>query len=275
MLEKTTGKLLHIDFGDCFEVAMQREKFPEKIPFRLTRMLVAAMEVSGIEGTFRCTADSVMRVLRENKESVMAVLEAFVYDPLINWRLLATNKQTMHGDEVTNATAAGAAAAAATDVAAAAAAGATNGAATQPAGATPNGAAAATAAATASGSAGASSAGAGDNPTNVTGAAAGAAGANPITSASGSGSGGGGAGAGHLPLAMGGEEPPLDSDSSSNEVLNAKAVAVIARVEAKLQGRDFDHTCVLDTSEQVEKLIQQATSHTNLCLCYIGWCPFW
>jgi FKBP12-rapamycin complex-associated protein len=32
---------------------LQREKFPEKIPFRLTRMLVNAMEVSGIEGTFR------------------------------------------------------------------------------------------------------------------------------------------------------------------------------------------------------------------------------
>ena len=30
----------------------------------------------------------VMRVLRENKDSVMAVLEAFVYDPLLNWRLM-------------------------------------------------------------------------------------------------------------------------------------------------------------------------------------------
>ena len=29
-----------------------------------------------------------MKVLRENKESLMAVLEAFVYDPLINWRLM-------------------------------------------------------------------------------------------------------------------------------------------------------------------------------------------
>jgi len=29
-----------------------------------------------------------MTVLRENKESLMAVLEAFVYDPLINWRLM-------------------------------------------------------------------------------------------------------------------------------------------------------------------------------------------
>ena len=45
MLDRLTGKILHIDFGDCFEVAVHREKFPEKIPFRLTRMLVSAMEV--------------------------------------------------------------------------------------------------------------------------------------------------------------------------------------------------------------------------------------
>jgi len=88
LLNRNTGKVIHIDFGDCFEVAMYREKFAEKVPFRLTRMLVNAMEVSGIEGNFRTTCESVMKVLRENKESIMAVLEAFVYDPLINWRLI-------------------------------------------------------------------------------------------------------------------------------------------------------------------------------------------
>ncbi len=88
MLDRLSGKVIHIDFGDCFEVAMQREKFPELIPFRLTRMLINAMEVSGIEGNFRITCEHVMRVLRENKDSLMAVLEAFVHDPLINWRLL-------------------------------------------------------------------------------------------------------------------------------------------------------------------------------------------
>eukprot|EP00457_Paulinella_chromatophora_P000061 gb/GEZN01000061.1/.p1 GENE.gb/GEZN01000061.1/~~gb/GEZN01000061.1/.p1 ORF type:complete len:2707 (+),score=463.21 gb/GEZN01000061.1/:107-8227(+) len=98
MLDRRTGKIIHIDFGDCFEVAMDREKFPEKIPFRLTRMLIQAMEVSGIEGNFRATAENVMRVLRANRESVMAVLEAFVYDPLINWRLLKTDKTSMHGE---------------------------------------------------------------------------------------------------------------------------------------------------------------------------------
>lgn len=50
MLDRISGKVAHVDFGDCFEVAMHREKFPEKIPFRLTRMLVHAMEVTGIEG---------------------------------------------------------------------------------------------------------------------------------------------------------------------------------------------------------------------------------
>jgi phosphatidylinositol kinase/protein kinase (PI-3 family) len=34
-----------------------------------------------------------MNVLRENKESLMAVLEAFVYDPLINWRLMQTETE--------------------------------------------------------------------------------------------------------------------------------------------------------------------------------------
>lgn len=90
MLDRFTGKVIHIDFGDCFEVAMNRDKFPEKIPFRLTRMLINAMEVSGIEGNYRITCENVMRVLRGNKDSLMAVLEAFVHDPLINWRLLNT-----------------------------------------------------------------------------------------------------------------------------------------------------------------------------------------
>eukprot|EP00007_Cunea_sp_BSH-02190019_P005820 CAMPEP_0174239676 /NCGR_PEP_ID=MMETSP0417-20130205/15613_1 /TAXON_ID=242541 /ORGANISM="Mayorella sp, Strain BSH-02190019" /LENGTH=2416 /DNA_ID=CAMNT_0015318639 /DNA_START=113 /DNA_END=7359 /DNA_ORIENTATION=+ len=91
MLERTHGKIFHIDFGDCFEVAMQRDKYPEQVPFRLTRMLINAMEVSGIEGNYRSTCEAVMRVLRQNRQSLMAVLEAFVYDPLVNWRLLAAN----------------------------------------------------------------------------------------------------------------------------------------------------------------------------------------
>lgn len=85
MLDRKTGDIMHVDFGDCFEVAMQRPQFPEKIPFRLTRMLVMTMGVSGIEGSFRLTCENVMGVLREHRDSVIAVLEAFVHDPLIDW----------------------------------------------------------------------------------------------------------------------------------------------------------------------------------------------
>ncbi|KAI1309348.1 Serine/threonine-protein kinase mTOR [Halotydeus destructor] len=96
MLDRLSGKIIHIDFGDCFEVAMTREKFPEKIPFRLTRMLINAMEVTGIEGTYRTTCEKVMQVLRNNKDSLMAVLEAFVYDPLLNWRLMDVQPKPKH-----------------------------------------------------------------------------------------------------------------------------------------------------------------------------------
>ena len=46
LMLRGTGKIVHIDFGDCFEVTMKRDKYPEKVPFRLTRMLVNAMEVN-------------------------------------------------------------------------------------------------------------------------------------------------------------------------------------------------------------------------------------
>lgn len=91
MLDRKTGKILHIDFGDCFEVANYRDKYPERVPFRLTRMLVNAMEVARIEGNFRSTCEKVMTVLRENRDSLVATLEAFVHDPLISWRLMNVN----------------------------------------------------------------------------------------------------------------------------------------------------------------------------------------
>ncbi|BFG42177.1 hypothetical protein CerSpe_284510 [Prunus speciosa] len=227
MLHRYSGKILHIDFGDCFEASMNREKFPEKVPFRLTRMLVKAMEVSGIEGNFRSTCENVMQVLRTNKECVMAMMEAFVHDPLINWRLFNFNEvpqMSMLGNS-------------------------------------------------------------------------------------------------HVPPVVDAEEPSQNRElpqpqrgarerellqavnqlGDANEVLNERAVVVMARMSNKLTGRDFsacssvasssiqhvvDHSTLIsgDSREvdhglsyklQVQKLIIQATSHENLCQNYVGWCPFW
>jgi hypothetical protein len=40
-----------------------------------------------------------MRVLRDNQQSLLAVLEAFVYDPLINWRLMQQTDVDHHRHE--------------------------------------------------------------------------------------------------------------------------------------------------------------------------------
>ena len=88
MMSRKNGKIIHIDFGDCFEVAMKRTKFPEKVPFRLTRMLIKALEVSGIEGTFRLICIQIMELLRKKKDSLLAILGSFVDDPLISFRLM-------------------------------------------------------------------------------------------------------------------------------------------------------------------------------------------
>ncbi|GAV78802.1 PI3_PI4_kinase domain-containing protein/FAT domain-containing protein/FATC domain-containing protein/Rapamycin_bind domain-containing protein/DUF3385 domain-containing protein/HEAT_2 domain-containing protein [Cephalotus follicularis] len=227
MLHRHSGKILHIDFGDCFEASMNREKFPEKVPFRLTRMLVKAMEVSGIEGNFRSTCENVMQVLRTNKECVMAMMEAFVHDPLINWRLFNFNEvpqmsmfANSHVPAVVNAEDSG--------------------------------------------------------PSKEL--------AHPQR------------GARERELLQ-----AVNQLGDANEVLNERAVVVMARMSNKLTGRDFsscssvstnsnqhavDHSTLIsgDAREvdpalsvklQVQKLIIQATSHENLCQNYVGWCPFW
>eukprot|EP01060_Flectonema_neradi_P007848 TRINITY_DN15560_c0_g1_i5.p1 TRINITY_DN15560_c0_g1~~TRINITY_DN15560_c0_g1_i5.p1 ORF type:complete len:3059 (+),score=454.29 TRINITY_DN15560_c0_g1_i5:148-9177(+) len=92
MLDVSTRKVIHIDFGDCFEVASRRSKFPEKVPFRLTRVLIKAMDLAGVEGLFKRTSEDVMKVLRKNKDSLMSMLSSFLHDPLINWRLIDPGK---------------------------------------------------------------------------------------------------------------------------------------------------------------------------------------
>ncbi|OMO63404.1 hypothetical protein COLO4_32473 [Corchorus olitorius] len=197
------------------------------VPFRLTRMLVKAMEVSGIEGNFRSTCENVMQVLRSNKDSVMAMMEAFVHDPLINWRLFNFNEvpqmsmfASTHVPAVVN-----------TEETA---------------------------------------------PSKEL--------AQPQR------------GARERELLQ-----AVNQLGDANEVLNERAVVVMARMSNKLTGRDFsscsstptcstqhsiDHSTLmsgdnrevehgLSVKVQVQKLINQARSHENLCQNYVGWCPFW
>lgn len=83
LFSMSTGKIVHIDFGDSFDVGRLRHVLPETIPFRLTRMLTNAMEVFGVDGVFRAAATRTQVILHKNRDSIMALLSAFVYDPIV------------------------------------------------------------------------------------------------------------------------------------------------------------------------------------------------
>uniref|UniRef100_A0A914NSB3 Non-specific serine/threonine protein kinase n=1 Tax=Meloidogyne incognita TaxID=6306 RepID=A0A914NSB3_MELIC len=224
MLDRLSGKIVHIDFGDCFEVAMKREKYPEKIPFRLTRMLIQAMEVTGIDGNYRLTCERVLRLLRANNDSILAVLESFVYDPMLNWRLT---------EGVVTAGIAGG--------------GGVGGGTT------------------------------GKDNTLVKGRVSLPLVEDPNTTTA------------TIP-------PNINPHQYHPHYLRQQQIQqqqteeikpfqiqqqrgedneAISRVKAKLCGRDFNPFEPINVTEQVDRLIEQATMNDNLCQCYIGWCPFW
>jgi len=279
MLDRITGRVVHIDFGDCFEITKHRSKYPEIIPFRLTRMLTNCMGPAGIQGSYRLTCERVMSVLRENRDSVMAMLEAFVYDPLISWRLLANRIATDN--------------------------------------ALPSGTSRAVNAIVGGDDeqedfipgAGGGAGGELGGPSGIPGHSmeqllehleAAGGGANSLLK--------GGSGAAEsikniaqsllqtrnqsvremkqimnlaptAPLKSAEAESTIGEDGEPlQENLNARALEVINRIQAKLTGRDFttsDDSEDLTIQEQVERLILEATSVENLCQLFAGWCPLW
>jgi hypothetical protein len=82
LVDKVTGQIIHIDFGDCFEKAALRQFLPEVVPFRLTRMMVKAMGASGVDGLFRSSFVNMSQLLRENHRVLVMVLAIFVQEPL-------------------------------------------------------------------------------------------------------------------------------------------------------------------------------------------------
>ena len=84
LVDFSSGEVVHIDYNVCFEKG-PRLRVPELAPFRKTQIMQAALGVYGVEGAFRTSSEHVMRVLRRNKETLLTLLEAFVYDPLVDW----------------------------------------------------------------------------------------------------------------------------------------------------------------------------------------------
>ncbi|KAJ7156082.1 hypothetical protein C8R43DRAFT_884346 [Mycena crocata] len=84
MLDVNTGDVVHVDFNCLFEKGKTLET-PERVPFRLTQNLIDGLGVTGVEGVFRIACEVTMQLLRDNKDSLMSVLDAFIHDPLVEW----------------------------------------------------------------------------------------------------------------------------------------------------------------------------------------------
>ncbi|XP_067639367.1 serine/threonine-protein kinase Smg1 [Eurosta solidaginis] len=84
LINLTAGEIVHIDYNVCFEKG-KTLRVPEKVPFRLTPNLEEALGITGIEGTFRLGCEHVLKILRKERETLLTLLEAFVYDPLVDW----------------------------------------------------------------------------------------------------------------------------------------------------------------------------------------------
>lgn len=90
LLDSSSGDVVHVDFNCLFYKGLTFDK-PEKVPFRLTPQMVDALGPLGYEGTFRQVCEVTMRQLRDNKDTLLSVLETFVYDPAFDGKKSAAS----------------------------------------------------------------------------------------------------------------------------------------------------------------------------------------
>lgn len=50
-----------------------------------------------MQGIFRLACEHTLRVMRRGRETLLTLLEAFVYDPLVDWRAGADNSIATYG----------------------------------------------------------------------------------------------------------------------------------------------------------------------------------
>ncbi|KKA30143.1 hypothetical protein TD95_002801 [Thielaviopsis punctulata] len=98
LLEEGSGGVFHVDFNCLFEKG-RTFTTPERVPFRLTHNMVAAMGIYGVEGPFRVSCELTLKVLRQQKDTLLTVMEAFIYDPTIDLVKDKNKRQKINGTE--------------------------------------------------------------------------------------------------------------------------------------------------------------------------------
>lgn len=66
---------------------------PEVIPFRLTPNMIDGFGPVGAEGIYTESLKSAMSVLRDNRDTLISVLEPFLKDPIIDWKKIGRSSQ--------------------------------------------------------------------------------------------------------------------------------------------------------------------------------------
>ena len=92
LFEEGTGGTFHVDFNCLFDKGLTFEK-PELVPFRLTHNMVDAFGVYGYEGPFRKSCELTSQILRQHEDTLMTILETFLYDPTTDF----IGKKKSHG----------------------------------------------------------------------------------------------------------------------------------------------------------------------------------
>lgn len=79
LIDVLSGETFHVDFNMLFNRG-ETQAVPETVPFRLTHNMTDAMGVLGIEGPFKKNCEIVLRVLQNEKNTLMSYLRPLVYD---------------------------------------------------------------------------------------------------------------------------------------------------------------------------------------------------
>ena len=84
LMDVCNGDAVHVDLNCLFERGNEL-KVPEVVPFRLTQNTVQAMGPTGVEGPFRIACEVALKLMRDQKDVLMATLRPFYFDPLSDW----------------------------------------------------------------------------------------------------------------------------------------------------------------------------------------------
>jgi serine/threonine-protein kinase ATR len=106
LFEEGNGGTFHVDFNCLFDKGLTFAK-AERVPFRLTHNMVDAMGIYGYEGPFRKSSELTLKLLRQHEETLMTILEAFIYDPTLDLLNKKPEKKKREGASIVPQTAQG------------------------------------------------------------------------------------------------------------------------------------------------------------------------